>query len=106
MGVDAIAPTVLVALPAAGMEELVQIYHGVEQALALPLSTLSQWMVALQKPDGGERLIVLQAMTNKVLFSCSQGRLGGLELVQSRFLGQRGERLQPLASGSCSLLPL
>ena len=66
MGVDAIAPNLLVALPSAGMEELVQIYQGVEQALALPQSTLSQWMVALQKPDGGERLIVLQAMTIRV----------------------------------------
>ena len=34
VGVDAIAPSVLVALPVAGMEELVQIYQGVEQAFA------------------------------------------------------------------------
>ena len=60
-------------------EELVIIIFQEAERSGACLCTLYQWKVALQKPDGGERLVVLQARE-----SCGAGAQRCLCIVGHR----------------------
>ena len=68
LGSDGFSPKALAGLPLEGLEALASVLNKAEAEQTLPLQLLANWMVALPKPDAGERLIVLMAMVARVYF--------------------------------------